>query len=127
MNDYRDNLYKGATPTIFENARNLRKNLTNTEQILWQALRKDALGVSFRRQHPIDTFVLDFYCHKRRLGIEVDGEYHQQNDQLSYDEWRTVRLEEQGITIIRFTNYEVEEDLEKVLRVIVGWLEGVEG
>lgn len=122
--NYQENLYKGATKTIFENARTNRKTATETEALLWQELRgKKINGYKFRRQHPIDTFIADFYCHEKKLVIEIDGEYHYQNDQPQYDAWRTETLENFGITVIRFSNYEVENEIEKVKNLIKEILE----
>jgi very-short-patch-repair endonuclease len=76
MNDqstnYQENLHKGATKTTFENARNNRKAPTASEALLWQELRgKKINGHKFRRQHPIDTFIADFYCHEKKLITDV--------------------------------------------------------
>jgi very-short-patch-repair endonuclease len=123
MNDqptnYQENLFRGATITTFKNARTNRKTATETEALLWQELRgKKINGYKFRRQHPVDTFIADFYCHEKKLVIEIDGEYHYQNDQPQYDAWRTEILENLGITVIRFSNYEVENEIEKVKNLI---------
>ena len=61
-------------PNILKNARNLRKNLTDAEQLLWRLLRDRLFGnKKFRRQHPVGRYILDFYCHELKLAIEVDG------------------------------------------------------
>ena len=92
----------------------LRKNSTKSEKILWKELRNRKLGgLKFRRQHPMDGFVLDFYCVEYRLGIELDGKIHEK--QKEYDEWRESVLREKKIRILRFTNEEVETDLNGVL------------
>ncbi len=70
----------------------------------------------FRRQHPIDIFIVDFYCHAALLVIELDGKIHLQ--QKEYDEGRTAEIEKFDIEIIRFTNHEVETDIERVIRII---------
>ena len=67
-------MYYGAPHSIFEKARFLRDNPTNTETILWERLRKNKLGVKFRRQHPINIYIADFYCHKIKLVIEKISE-----------------------------------------------------
>lgn len=70
-------MFFGASPKIFQRATELRKNMTEAERILWSALRRKQLsGKRFRRQHPIETFIVDFYCHEARLVIEVDGGIH---------------------------------------------------
>ena len=105
---------------LLENARLLRKNNTPTEQLLWTFLRrKQFLGLKFRRQHPLTPgFILDFYCHEIKLGIEVDGGIHNNPDQNKYDKQRTEFIEELGIKVLRFTNEEIENDIERVLAKI---------
>ena len=73
-------------------------------------------GLKFRRQHPIDIFIIDFYCHEKKLVIEVDGEIHK--FRKTYDEARTAELERFGIKVIRFTNDQVENDTKEVLKQI---------
>ena len=113
-------MHEGATPQIFNNAKELRKNMIPAEQELWETLRNKQLdGLKFRRQHPINKYVLDFYCHKAKLGIELDGEYHEEKGQQFYDNDRTANLKElKNIHIIRFSNREVFDNLERVLDTI---------
>ena len=106
-------MFFGAKREIFKNAKLLRENMTEAEKMLWERLNKSQLGVRFRRQHPIDIFIVDFYCHKHHLVIEVDGEIHKQ--QLDYDEGRTAELEKLGLKVVRFTNEEVLSDVEMVM------------
>ena len=81
-----DDMWKGATPRIFSNAKKLRDNATDSENILWEALRNKRLdGYKFRRQHPLAIYIADFYCHELKLVIEVDGGYHQTKEQLILD------------------------------------------
>ena len=106
-------MFYGAKPYLFERARDLRENMTNAERKLWQHLRKNQLGVRFKPQHPAGGFILDFYCHALMLAIEVDGNIHLiQNE---YDQSRTDELEKFGIKLIRFTNKEIENEIEEVL------------
>ena len=106
-----------AKPDIFEKAIDLRKSMTNAEKILWEKLKNRKFdGYKFRRQHPIDSFIVDFYCHKLRLAIEVDGKIHQK--QKEYDKGRTAELNRYEIAVIRFTNEQIEEDLLGVLQQI---------
>jgi very-short-patch-repair endonuclease len=72
-------------------------------------------GIRFRRQHPIDRFVLDFFCYGHHLAIEVDGDTHYSPEQEEADRSRTERLRHLGVRVIRFTNREVEDDIEGVL------------
>jgi len=114
----------GAKREIFENAKELRKNQTETEKVLWEVLRSRRCGgLKFRRQHPVDRFVLDFYCHEFLLGIEVDGNEHENEAAKEYDLNRTAELESLGITILRFKNEEVLTDLSKVMTGIRNKLE----
>jgi len=70
-------MYYNAKPSIIGAARLLREKMTRSEEILWERLnRKQIQGLRFRRQHPIDIFIADFYCHRIRLVIEIDGEIH---------------------------------------------------
>ena len=89
-------------------AREQRREPTKAEKILWQVLRNSGLGVKFRRQHPFDIFILDFYCDSGRLAVEVDGPVH--DEQVRYDRWRDGRLTEQGIRVLRFPSELVEAD-----------------
>ena len=117
--NYQENLFKGASTKAFENARSNRKTAPETEKLMWEELRgKKINGYKFRRQHPIDTFIADFYCHEKKLVVEINGEYHFQNDQPQYDTWRTEILENLGITVIRFSNYEVENEMERVTNLL---------
>jgi len=101
-----------------EKRRALRNNSTIAEQRLWRALRRSQLGHRFRRQYGVDGFVLDFYCPRLRLGIEVDGDSHFTDEALAYDQARTDFLSCFGIKILRFTNLEVRSNLEGVLHTI---------
>ena len=114
-----DNMWKGASLQIFQNAKKLRENPTLAEDTLWIALRNNQLdGYKFRRQHPLSIYIADFYCHKLKLVIEVDGGYHQTDEQLLLDKRRTADIEFQGIKVIRFTNNEVMNNLLEVLNKI---------
>ncbi|MCX7854973.1 MAG: DUF559 domain-containing protein [Anaerolineae bacterium] len=97
-------------------AREMRKNPTFAEEVLWQRLRDEQLGVKFRRQHCIGRFIVDFYAREPRLIVEVDGPIHEQ--QKEYDAWRQSILEEMGYRVLRFTNDEVLENVEGVIQVI---------
>jgi very-short-patch-repair endonuclease len=110
-------MYFNATPIIFNNARILRRNMTYYENLLWERLKnKQINGLHFRRQHPIERFIADFYCHEVRLVIELDGEIH--NQQEEYDDGRTAEMEKYDIKTIRFNNQEVETKTDKVIEQI---------
>ena len=112
-------MYYGAKPDIIMNARDLRKNMTEAEKVLWSKLRKRQIdGFKFRNQHPIDIFIVDFYCHQCKLVIEVDGSVHNIPEISEKDKGRTYELERFGLTVLRFTNYEVFTQIEYVLESI---------
>lgn len=100
-----------------ERRRELRRNQTETEKILWQELRgRKFKNSKFYRQYSIGPYILDFFCPQIRLAIEVDGEQHKEN--MIYDEERDNFLKDKDITTIRFWNEEILNDLEKVLERI---------
>jgi very-short-patch-repair endonuclease len=104
------NLHKGADSKLFYFARQNRQTLTEAEKILWKCLRNRKLrGFKFRRQHPIEHFIADFFCLEYGLVVEVDGGYHNESEQKKYDEGRTFELRELKVKVIRFTNEEVIE------------------
>src|SRR5215210_3372822 len=119
MSDYKNNLFKGASAKILASGRTLRKQPTIAEQILWEQLRnRKVKGCKFRRQHALGSYIADFYCHEAKLVIEVDGLIHDAKEQQAYDANRTKDLKLMGITVIRFTNNEVEHSLQHILKVI---------
>ena len=104
-----------------EFARVLRKRPTKAEDILWRCLRGSRFhGAKFRRQVPFDRFVVDFYCHAAKLVVELDGKQHEWF--ADYDAGRTTVLESRGVSVIRFANAEVENDLDSVLARILAAL-----
>ncbi len=100
-------------------ARDNRKNPTEAEEVLWQTVRNQALGVKFRRQHAILDFIVDFVSIPLKLVIEIDGEYHLDPYFKEYDQLRTEFLNANGFEVIRFTNEEVLQDLNKVKGTII--------
>ena len=108
---------------LLTHARELRKNATDAENLLWHLLRRNQiLNFGFRRQHPLGAYILDFYCHQAKLAIELDGGQHAENAAHQYDEKRSAWLQAQGITVLRFWNNEVLTNTEGVLQTIYGWL-----
>jgi len=98
-------------------ARELRKNPTEAEALLWKYLSNRGLcGFKFRRQYPVKGFVLDFYCPEIRLGIELDGHVH--DDLKEYDRQRQSIIENNGIRFLRFKNIEVIQNMNEVLKCI---------
>jgi len=112
-----------AHPDIYQilknNAVNNRKTPTDAETLLWQSLRDRQLGLKFRRQHAIGDYIADFICLEISLIIEVDGEYHNSEEQQEKDTIRTKYLNEQGFYVLRFTNNEVMNQTEWVLKSII--------
>jgi very-short-patch-repair endonuclease len=120
MKEYKENLTLAAKPDIFAKAKELKRESTEAEKILWKHIRnKQVQGKKFRRQHPLDIFIADFYCHEKKLIIELDGGYHETLKQKEYDDGRSYELEEKGYKIIRFKNEDVINHIEKVIEEII--------
>ncbi len=111
---------KKAMPRgLLEASRHLRQRATPPEDLLWARLRdRQVAGSKFRRQAVIGKFVGDFYCHESRLIVELDGSVHDMPEVADRDISRQTYLEEQGYTVIRFRNDEVERDMNMVLETI---------
>ncbi len=114
-----------VSPEKIKRAKELRKNMTPAEKILWEQLRaKRFHNLKFRRQQIIEGFIVDFYCHSLGLVIEVDGEIH--NKQKVYDTERDKILSTKELHILRFTNKQVTENIEAVLKAIREKVEDIE-
>jgi len=111
-------MFFGASHLIFKNAEALRYNMTPAEMLLWGYLRGGQTGAKFRRQHPLGIYVADFYCHQHKLVVELDGSIHQLADVAKHDKERQNNLELDGLKVLRFTNDQVFNNLEKVLETI---------
>ncbi len=109
------NMHYSASKTIFQYAEVLRKNMTKAEEIVWERLCKNKLGVRIRRQHPIYKYIADYYCHELKLVIEIDGEIHLSKENKESDISRDITLNEFGIQIIRFTNDQVINNLDHII------------
>ena len=97
-----------------QRAKELRQELTDEEEVLWQYLRKNRLGgFHFRRQQVVQGFIVEFYCHKAGLVVEVDGGVHE--DQIEYDRERDKILEGLDLRIMRVKNEEINNNLQEVL------------
>ena len=109
-------MFYGASPNTFDKARLLRNNMTEAEKIVWDKLKnRKVFKARFRRQHPVGSFIVDFYCHEYKLAIEIDGEIHLKTEVNEYDDGRTHDIEKFGIKILRFTNNEVFTNLNKII------------
>ena len=107
--------------SLISRAKEMRRNMTNAEKKLW----KDYLrNFKYRvlRQRLIDHYIVDFYCAKLKLVIEVDGGVHNNKIQKEYDKQRTIFLNTYGLTVIRFKNEEIQNDFEKVCKKIQSFL-----
>ena len=99
-------------------AKELRRNMTDAERLLWQKLRnRNLIGYKFRRQHPVQHYIVDFVCLEKMLIIEVDGGQH--GDRQAYDQKRTLVLQNLGFRVIRFWNNEVLQETGPVLEKIL--------
>ena len=96
-------------------ARELRNNMTPQERKIWQLLRnKSVLNLKFRRQYPIENYIVDFICNEKNLIIEIDGGQHNEEINKIYDEKRTEFLESRGYKVLRFWNNEIDNNIEGV-------------
>lgn len=101
-------------------SRTLRVEQTPLENVLWYHLRARRFqGWKFRRQHPIGPYVVDFYCHERRLIVEVDGDSHGEEDRIGHDKRRSCFLLERGFRLIHFSNHDIRKRLDSVLITIL--------
>ena len=108
---------KPVSPKLRQYARNMRKEPTDAEAVLWNILRDKKLeGMRFRRQHPIENYIVDFICLEERLIVEVDGSQHAEN---AYDEKRDVNLQELGFTVLRFWNDEIIKNSDDMAQMIL--------
>lgn len=109
-------IYFGAKPQGLRLAGDLRHTMTKAEKVLWKQLRNKKMdGFRFRRQHPVDEFIVDFFCYETNLVIELDGEVHLDAAQIERDVERTRILNCHGLKIIRFKNEEVENLMNDVI------------
>lgn len=98
-----------------EKRRRLRKSMTQAEHMIWARVRNNQLGNRFLRQYSIGEYIIDFYCPRLRLAIEIDGKQHTETDKKLYDQARDMYLKNLGINVLRFWNDEVLRDLDNVI------------
>jgi 5-methyltetrahydrofolate--homocysteine methyltransferase len=121
---HNDSMFKGARPGTFKKAEILRKKMTPSELKLWDTLKnKESVGYRFRRQHPLGHYILDFYNHQLKLCIEVDGAYHEVKEQKIHDQQRDDFLKYNNIHTIRFSNHEVETNIDGVIDHIISYID----
>ena len=107
-------------PSVYA-ARRLRRTMSLPEVLLWQRLRGSPQGIAFRKQHPIDPYVADFYCAGPKLVIEIDGEVHVMGDRPQRDEERTNFLRQKGYRLLRIAAQDVLADPDRVAASIVAY------
>ena len=114
--------YETASHEIYDllkkNAKSNRLEMTESEKVLWNALRENIQGYRFRRQHAIGQYIADFVCLPARLVIEVDGGYHHSREQQDKDNIRTDYLEGKRFHVVRFSNEEVKANIKGVIQII---------
>lgn len=116
-------MFYGAKADTFKYAADLRKSMTEAERTLWDELKQNKLkGYRFKAQHPIKFFIADFYCHRAKLVIEIDGKIHTTKERKEYDLNRSYEFEHLGLKVIRFTNSEVLNKTNWVLTQITNYL-----
>ncbi|KXK55085.1 MAG: 5-methyltetrahydrofolate--homocysteine methyltransferase [Chlorobi bacterium OLB5] len=102
-----------------ERRRKLRNNMTHAEVLLWNYIRRKQIqNIRFRRQFSIELFIVDFYSPQIKLAIEIDGYTHLTEEEIKYDYWRQNKLESYGVRFLRFTNEDIYENINEVLRII---------
>jgi len=111
-------MFYKADPLIFSNARELRNRLTPAEKIFWLRLKEQFPKYKFRRQHPVSIYIADFYCHKIKLVIEIDGPIHDSEESILNDKKRQQDIENLNLTVIRFKNDHVKDEIESVIEII---------
>jgi len=111
--------------SIKEKARTLRNNPTPAEKFFWDTLREMPFykSLTFNRQKPIEPYIVDFYCHRLQLVIEIDGDSHGETETRINDQKRTAFLESQGLTVLRFTNLEMNKNIDGVMQVLENFIE----
>ncbi len=109
-------------PKLKELARQLRNNATKAEIRLWQNLKRDQMGYDFHRQKPIGNYIADFFCHDLKLVIEIDGYSHSFEEVVANDLQKESAFEKLGLTVIRFDDREVMNELNSVLKAIENYI-----
>ena len=114
-------------PKLIPFARELRNHSTKSEIIFWLKIKgKEFYGYDFHRQKPIDNYIIDFYCDELFLGIEIDGYSHQFLEVFNKDTKKEKRLNELGITVLRFSDEQVLKDMENVIRALEEYIDNYE-
>ncbi len=101
-----------------EQRKNLRNSMTPQELIMWSRIKNSKIGYKLRRQHSIGRYIADFYCSEKRVVVEIDGVQHFDKEAMEHDRVRSEFFQSQGISVVRFTNAEINTNLESVLENI---------
>ena len=120
-----ESMFFGSTPNIFENAKRLRNELTPSEIIFWGLLKQYFSEYKFRRQHPLAQYIADFYCHKLKLVVEIDGYIHLSEEAKDMDKARDEYMTSLGLKVIRFTNDEVCKNADEVVKNLKAVIENL--
>jgi very-short-patch-repair endonuclease len=116
---------RDRNPKLLQFARDMRKQPTDAEAKLWSILRGRTLaGFKFRRQYQIAGYILDFYCARCRVAVELDGGQHTDPDSIEYDRRRTEKLGEHGIRVIRFSDRDLLKETQLIAEEIFRQIEG---
>jgi very-short-patch-repair endonuclease len=119
LESYNSNLHKNAYAKLYEYAKELRQHATDAEQLLWDQIKNRKLaGLKFRRQHAISKFIADFYCHEKKLVVEIDGSVHELAEVKEKDDRKEDWFKELGLKTIRFSNKQVLCEMDFVLETI---------
>ena len=109
-------------PKLKQIARTLRNNMTLSEILLWKEIKgKKVLGYDFHRQKPIDEYIVDFYCPKLKLVIEIDGDSHEGKEEV--DLIRQKKLESIGLTVLRYWDFELRANVDGIVGQLKEWIE----
>jgi len=106
---------------LFYRRKELRNNSTSEEILLWLKLKNSQLGFKFRRQHSIGGYVVDFYCPSKKLVVEIDGKEHSKKENQEYDKIRSDYFAGLDISVLRFTNIEINTNIEGVVKRILNF------
>lgn len=102
-----------------EKAKELRKNITPQERKLWKILRNHQFyDFEIRRQYPIDKYIVDFICRKKKIIIEIDGGQHNEKETIEYDKKRSLDLNKLGYKVVRFWNNDIDKNIEGVYKIL---------
>jgi very-short-patch-repair endonuclease len=120
-------LHLDADEGLFKISNYLRKNMTDAERILWDELKnRKLMKLKFRRQHPLHFYIADFYCHEKKLVIEVDGGIHNKRKQKIHDDNRSAELERYGIKVFRVKNKDIIKNIEAVKCEIIEFIKNLD-